>query len=584
MKQASTNKSQPQDVNLWFISLRWIACVVALLLVIITIEVLHYLNDSTFLPLMLLIVLLALTNLIYTFMVKRVFFLNRLKEIQIVSDLIILTLMLHYSGGIENPLSFVYLFHVILSGILLNKRKCYSVVALSFLLYGSLAVCELSGVIPHYTLQIFPHSETDERGHIISAPQQESELHGHGSSENRGIHAAHYPVYVWSMSLLSFFVMLLTAYFITNIMDRLRAEERRTLEERQRLEHVLLATGAGLLIMDNNLQPVWYNEPVKAWLGFKSNDPSQQSEIILKWIDGNSGPAAQTLKDGDIRSIERERVDESGQKQFFQVTLAPLTDTQGHVHQVVELIQDVSEKKILEAEMLHAAKMVTLGTMSAGIAHEVGNPLASISARLHLLKTERDESFISQSVSLLQREIGRIERIVRGVSQFGRPSREGWALCQVNQILQETIDMLKYHKLAKLSVIKTESAPSLSETLGVRDQLKQVFLNLGLNALEAMPKGGNLTIRSFAEKGNLKVEFIDEGSGITEEDWEKIFQPFFTTKEKGSGLGLFIVNHIVQAHSGQITVKSKPGEGTQFIVSLPIHSPRRSSKSPGRPN
>lgn len=584
MKQASTNKSQPQDVNLWFISLRWIACVVALLLVIITIEVLHYLNDSTFLPLMLLIVLLALTNLIYTFMVKRGFFLNRLKEIQIVSDLIILTLMLHYSGGIENPLSFVYLFHVILSGILLNKRKCYSVVALSFLLYGSLAVCELSGVIPHYTLQIFPHSETDERGHIISAPQQESELHGHGSSENRGIHAAHYPVYVWSMSLLSFFVMLLTAYFITNIMDRLRAEERRTLEERQRLEHVLLATGAGLLIMDNNLQPVWYNEPVKAWLGFKSNDPSQQSEIILKWIDGNSGPAAQTLKDGDIRSIERERVDESGQKQFFQVTLAPLTDTQGHVHQVVELIQDVSEKKILEAEMLHAAKMVTLGTMSAGIAHEVGNPLASISARLHLLKTERDESFISQSVSLLQREIGRIERIVRGVSQFGRPSREGWALCQVNQILQETIDMLKYHKLAKLSVIKTESAPSLSETLGVRDQLKQVFLNLGLNALEAMPKGGNLTIRSFAEKGNLKVEFIDEGSGITEEDWEKIFQPFFTTKEKGSGLGLFIVNHIVQAHSGQITVKSKPGEGTQFIVSLPIHSPRRSSKSPGRPN
>jgi len=584
MKQTSSTKSPPQDLNWWFITLRWIACVVALLLVIITIEVLHYLNDSTFLPLMLLIALLALTNLIYTLMMKRQLFPNRLKEIQIVSDLIILTLMLHYSGGIENPLSFVYLFHVILSGILLDRRKCYSVVALSFFLYGSLAVCELSGVIPHYTLQIFPHSETDQRGHIASPPQEESESHGHGSSEDIGIHAAHYPLYVLSMSFLNFFVMVLTAYFITNIMDRLRTEERRTLEERQRLEHVLLATGAGLLIMDNNLHPVWHNEPVKEWLGFESNDPSQQSEIVLKWIDGEKGPAAQTLKDGAIRSIERERIDESGQKQFFQVTLAPLTDARGNVHQVVELIQDVSDKKILEAEMLHAAKMVTLGTMSAGIAHEVGNPLASISARLHLLKTERDESFISQSVGLLQREISRIERIVRGVSQFGRPSREGWALCQVNQILQETIDMLKYHKLANLSTIKTDLAPNLPATLGVRDQLKQVFLNLGLNALEAMPGGGALTIRSFTERGNLKIEFIDEGSGIAEESREKIFQPFFTTKEKGSGLGLFIVNHIVQAHSGQITVKSKADEGTRFIVSLPIHSPRQSFKSPGREN
>lgn len=584
----SLDKNQSQDLNLWFILLRWIACGVALLLVIITIKALHYLDESTFLPLILLIILLGLTNLVFTVMVKRQLYLNHLKEIQIVSDLIILTVMLHYSGGIENPLSFVYLFHVILSGILLNKHKCYGVVAFAFFLYGSLALCELSGVIPHYTLQIFPHSESEAESLISPAPHvtPEAGQHEHSASKpNGGIHAAHYPVYVWSMSFLTFFIMLLTAYFITNIMDRLRAEETRTREERQRLEHVLQATGAGLLILDQDLQPVWYNEPVKTWLDIGADDPQQHTIVISDWIEGKEGPAAATLKNGNIRSIERERIDESGQKQFFQVTLAPLTDPKGTVYQVVELIQDVSEKKILEAEMIHAAKMVTLGTMSAGIAHEVGNPLASISTRLHLLKTEHEESFVEQSVNVLQREISRIERIVRGISQFGRPSKEGWALCQVNQILLETIEMLKYHKTAKLSKIETDLSLELPETLGVRDQLKQVFLNLGLNALEAIPgNSGTITIRSFAEKGTLKIEFIDAGSGIMEADQEKIFQPFFTTKEKGSGLGLFIVNHIVQAHSGQIGVKSKPGEGTQFIVTLPIHSPRRSSKSPGRPN
>ncbi len=590
MKNAlSLDKNQSQDLNVWFIRLRWIACVVAFLLVIVTIKALHYLNESTFWPLIFLVILLALTNLAFTVMVKRQLYLDRLKEIQIISDLIILTAMLHYSGGIENPLSFIYLFHVILSGILLDKRKCYGVVALSFFLYGSLALCELSGVIPHYTLQIFPHSETEAEGRLSPAPHSpsESEQHDHApSAPNGGLHAAHYPVYVWSMSFLTFFIMLLTAYFITNIMDRLRAEETRTREERQRLEHVLQATGAGLLILNRDLQPVWYNEPVKTWLNIDSGDSGNQTQIISEWIEGRDGPAAATLKNGTIRSVERERIDESGQKQFFQVTLAPLTDPQGEVYQVVELIQDISEKKIIEAEMLHAAKMVTLGTMSAGIAHEVGNPLASISTRLHLLNTERNESFITQSVNLLQREISRIERIVRGISQFGRPSQEGWTLCQVNQILRETIEMLKYHKAAKLLKIETDLFPNLPETLGVRDQLKQVFLNLGLNALEAIPgvSGGTLTIRSFAEKGTLKIEFTDEGSGIAEADQDKIFQPFFTTKEKGSGLGLFIVNHIVQAHSGQIGVKSKPSEGTQFIVNLPIHSPRQSLKLPGRPN
>ena len=244
----------------------------------------------------------------------------------------------------------------------------------------------------------------------------------------------------------------------------------------------------------------------------------------------------------------------------------------------MELIQDISQKKILEAEMLHAAKMVTLGTMAAGIAHEVGNPLASISTRLNLLETENDPSFISQSVKLLQREISRIDRIVRGISQFGRSPKEEWGICRVNQVLKETIEMLKYHKAARACAIDFKLSSNLPDILGVSDQLKQVFLNIGLNSLEAMPEGGTLTITSVVEEGNLKIKFADNGKGIKKEEMERIFQPFFTTKQKGSGLGLFIVNHFVQAHSGFLEVNSEYGKGTTITVVLPVHLPHRLMK------
>jgi signal transduction histidine kinase len=321
---------------------------------------------------------------------------------------------------------------------------------------------------------------------------------------------------------------------------------------------------------------------VKQWLKVSDKNGLIGDENILRWIDPQDGAVIKTLQDGRVRTEEREQVDESGQKQYFQVTVAPLRNEQGEIYQVVELVQDITEKKYLEAEMLHAAKMVTLGTMSAGIAHEVGNPLASISTRLQLMESENDPEFISRSIQLLKREINRIERIVRGISQFGRPVREGWGSCQINQILEETVEMLKYHKSAKICRIETNLQPGLPETLGVADQLKQVFLNLGLNALEAMPGGGKLRISSSQKSGNLVIEFADEGMGISEDMLEKIIQPFFTTKEKGSGLGLFIVHHFVQAHGGELKFETQPGSGTRVSVLLPLRRSRQSITTTGK--
>jgi len=474
--------------------------------------------------------------------------------------------MLQFSGGIENPLSFIYLLHVILSGILLSKIDCYKVVFIATFFYAAISIGELYEVLPHYTLLIYPH--TTEKN--IENADLGTDTHQHNENEQTLIHAAHYPLYVWSMIGLNFFLMLLTAYFITTIMERLRDEEKETQEKYQWLERVLKATGAGLLILNKDLSPEWLNSPIEKWLNLKDKNKKEQQNIIDNWISGKNKEVLKTIEDGITRTIEFNRIIQSGQRQFFQITIAPMFNVSGEIYQIVELVQDITEKKIIEAEILHSSKMATVGTMAASIAHEVGNPLSSIATRLKLLEDKKDTNFIDESIPLLQREINRIKRIVRGISQFGKPEKEAWKTCQINSIITETVEMLKYHKTSKKCEIDLKLNNNLPPTLASHDQLKQVFLNLGLNAFEAMKDGGKLTIETDYNQGNIIINFNDTAVGIKKEFIEHIFTPFFTTKEQGSGLGLFIVKHIIQAHGGEIKTKSFIGKGTTFIIYLPI--------------
>lgn len=536
--------------DLWFVRMRWVACVVSTLLICLAVWVLGYLPKETFRPLAMLVACLVATNIVFDRCVRRKWLSRYLQEIQICSDLFLLTAMLHYSGGIENPAMLVYAFHVIISGILLNRRKCYATVVLASALFGLMALVEMHGTLGHYTLQVFPHPE-----------------------EGDGVfHAALQPVYVLSVVTVQALFMALTAYFTTTIMERLRAEERRAMADRQRLQRVLQATGAGFAILDRELRPVWLNEQIKSWLNISEDIIGQVSPEFQQWIGGQETPAAQTFTDGRVRAAERQVTDAHGNRRFFQVTVAPLTDQAGQVYQVVELTQDITRRKLLEAEMMHSAKMAALGFLAAGVAHEVGNPLASISVRLRLLKKNHDETFIQESLQLLQNQTDRITRTIRGVSQFARPSKEEWAAYRVNEILNETLKMLGLHKQAKRCRIIAELGDSLPETTGVKDQLIQVFLNLGLNALEAMPRGGTLTIRTRCEGNDVVIQFVDTGEGIDNRILDRIFDPFFTTKETGQGLGLSIIKNIVDAHGGRIEVQSNHGHGSMFSVTLPIRT------------
>ena len=560
---------QKNRLNLWFIRLRWIAIVISFMLIFIADSYLHYLQEESFWPLIFTVLFLLITNIFYKIFLTKKIFLKNLEKIQIFIDLLILSIMLQFSGGIENPLSFIYILHVILTGILLSKIDCYKVVFLAILFYATISIGELYQVFPHYTLLIYPHTIDQKIEQVdLVTDDDYREIR-----EYSFLHAAHYPLYVWSMTGLNFFLMLLIAYFITTIMERLRDKEKETQEKYQWLERVLLAIGAGLLILNKDLKTEWMNEPIKNWLDLKESDEERNNLAISEWIKGKHNEVAQTFADGVTRTIELDKVNRSGTKKYFQVTVAPMFGADGEIYQIVELVQDITKKKILEAQMLHSSKMATIGTMAASIAHEVGNPLSSIATRLKLLETQKDSAFLENSIPLIQKEIERIKRIVRGISQFGKPAKEVWNVCQINSIISETIEMLKLHKESKNCEIITKLDKKLPQTLASYDQLKQVFLNLGLNAFEAMKGGGTLTVETFFEQGMIFINFIDTGKGITPEMIDKIFEPFFSTKEQGSGLGLFIVDHIIQAHGGNIRTFSEKEKSTKFSISIPIQQP-----------
>jgi PAS domain S-box-containing protein len=539
----------------WLIDLRWVATTVATVLIIIACPITHILETYLCLPLLVCVATLALSNIFFAYWVPRSQNPYPIIICQIISDLIILTALLHFSGGIENPLFITYSFHVIIAGILLTKRATYylSLVASGF--FGILALGELLDFLPHYTIQLFPH---------VGYPVQ---------------HAAHNFLYVFGLIFPFMGFLFCTAYFITLIMDHLRKSEERLVEtariassEQQKLESVVNAAGAGMILLNQNLEVQWFNQKVREWFGWKEDLVGKRCVLCNHTSQSTSHSciASHTVQKGKVLEVERTVLEKPGQRRFYHITTSPILDERNKIVQIVELVQDITAWKLMEAEALHAGKMAALGRMAAGIAHEIGNPLSSLSIRLRRMEHSRDEGFLRDSLQFLRDQIARISRIVHGIMQFSRPPKEEWNYCQLNDILLEVLNVIKLDRRSKGIKIDIHLAEELPKTLGVKDQLAQVFLNIGLNAVEAMAGNGLLEVKTAIKDGEILVTFSDNGPGITPEVQTNLFTPFFTTKERGSGLGLAISYSIIHAHGGRIIVKSSEGQGTTFIVSLPI--------------
>jgi len=251
-----------------------------------------------------------------------------------------------------------------------------------------------------------------------------------------------------------------------------------------------------------------------------------------------------------------------------------------------ELEKNVEERtmelKKTQDSVIQSEKLASLGLMAAAIAHEINNPLTAVLTYSSLLHRQAEEaSELKEDLEVIVSETSRCRDIVRGLLDFARETDVKQKSVNINSLLEETLTLLAHQVIFQNIKIDKVFAKYLPDLVMDADQIKQVFLNIMINASDAMPNGGRLRIYTAFdyERNEIAVELQDSGLGIPKRDLQKIFDPFFTTKEKGkgTGLGLSVVYGIIQRHYGTIDVKSEVGKGTTFTMTFPIDSPIKES-------
>lgn len=225
-----------------------------------------------------------------------------------------------------------------------------------------------------------------------------------------------------------------------------------------------------------------------------------------------------------------------------------------------------------QAMIVQQEKQAAFGLLAAGIAHEVGNPLAAISSLVQLLKRRKLDDHTQERLSMVDDQLRRIQRTLRELVDFSRPASSTATLTDVHRAIDAALNIAKYYKRRKGKRMVTTYAEGLPVVRVVNDQLVQVILNLILNAMDATPEGSTIELRTSLVSGWLRIEVIDNGRGIEPQHRERIFQPYFTTKETGTGLGLFVCRNIVEQElGGRLELTETSPNGTTFCISLTNH-------------
>jgi PAS domain S-box-containing protein len=275
---------------------------------------------------------------------------------------------------------------------------------------------------------------------------------------------------------------------------------------------------------------------------------------------------------GYISNYETERLTKDGKRISIQLTRTLIKDSKGNIIGTSAIVRDVTEIKRLKRQISHAEKLSVVGQLAAGIAHEVGNPLTSISSLVQIIQMTTNDNFAKEKLELVKNQINRIAKTIRELVDFSRPSNYEVKLTDLNKVIQDALNIVRYGKKSKDINFVLELDSSLPRITLVQDQIIQVFINLLLNAVDAMEgKPGEIKILSRLNNQNIQVMVIDKGKGISDDIKNKIFEPFFTTKKvgEGTGLGLWVSYGIVKNFGGEIDVESEVGAGSTFIVTLP---------------
>jgi PAS domain S-box-containing protein len=285
--------------------------------------------------------------------------------------------------------------------------------------------------------------------------------------------------------------------------------------------------------------------------------------------------AGEILTRGDeeqVTGIYKQRLHHQGKSLTLNVSITPLVSKSGERIGRLLLFDDVTQREHMEEQMSQTEKLTSLGLLAAGVAHEVNTPLAVISNYIQMLAKQMPEEDPRHAIiEKIVKQTFRASEIVNNLLNFSRTGAGEVANVDVNKVVEETLSLVAHPlKTSQIQVVKN-LGNALPTVRGSANKLQQVFLNLFLNARDAMPGGGMLEVKTLAHNGSVEIEIVDTGAGIPREHIHKIFDPFFTTKAsgRGTGLGLSVSYGIIKEHAGKIDVRSTPGKGTSFHVEFP---------------
>ncbi len=336
--------------------------------------------------------------------------------------------------------------------------------------------------------------------------------------------------------------------------------------EKEKLNTIVSAIGSGIILLDAGGRIQWINQTMQEMAG------KDITGIYCEEICSD----CTVIGSYEVDDMQTEILTNLfGMKdKYFQVTTAPVKGADGGTHGYIRLVQDITEMKKMEEQMMHSEKLASLGRLTAGITHEIGNPLTSVFSFVQILKEMEQDGFKKESLETIYFHISRIADILKQLSGFSKTPPVELKPWKVNTLIESSLSLIQYDKRAKDITIVRDLWTDMPELTTDGNQLSQVIVNIILNAVDAMPAGGTLTIRSRARDNRIVIMFEDTGLGISKENISRIFDPFFTTKEKGTGLGLAVSYSIIKKLNGSLTVESEMNKGSKFVITLPMNGAR----------
>jgi len=374
-----------------------------------------------------------------------------------------------------------------------------------------------------------------------------------------------------TMIISGVLVVLGLAGFISMFwMQSFRTAKRSLQDTSAFADEVVTSLPVGLIARDKNGKIAFFNSAAERITGLdlskaRGEDPEN---ILPTYFCG----LKDSLDRGESIS-EKEMVCEFSKDKIVPVSVSTsqIINEEGQFVGQVLILRDLGEIRRLQDEVRRKEKLAAIGGLAAGVAHEIRNPLSSIKGLASYFKSKFEEdSDDKEAASVMIQEVDRLNRVISELLEFARPTQLNLKSTDINDILEHSVRLIKQEAVTKGITIKLNLSQQRLTAEIDSDRFSQCLLNLYLNALQAMDNGGRLTIEnSITEESLIKIEIKDTGSGIHTEDLNKIFDPYFTTKAKGTGLGLPIVHKIIEAHKGEIKVRSVSGQGTSFTIVIP---------------